>query len=52
LQSHSDCTIILDKAAGEKLTRFNTPWTIRGDVEDPVVPFTSYWVLKCVTWLA
>jgi glucosamine-6-phosphate deaminase len=42
----------LDKAAGWKLTRFNTPWTIKGDIEDPIVPKNTYWILKSVTWLS
>ncbi len=52
LHQHSDATFYLDKAAGDSLTRFNTPWTIKGDIEDPIVPKTSYWVLKSVTWLS
>ena len=42
----------LDKAAGWKLTRFNTPWTIKGDIEDPIVPKNTYWILKSVNWLS
>lgn len=34
------------------MTRFNTPWIIKGDIEDPEVPKSSYWVLKSVTWLS
>lgn len=52
LHDHPDIVFYLDKAAGEKLTRFNTPWVIKGDIEDPVVPNSSYWVLKSVTWLS
>jgi len=52
LHEHSDATFFLDKAAGEHLTRFKTPWIIKGDAEDPIVPKTSYWVLNSVTWLS
>ena len=51
LHDHPDATFVLDKAAGEKLTRFKTPWTIRGDIEDPVVPKSPYWVIQSVCWL-
>lgn len=52
LHDHPDLTFFLDKAAGQKLTRFNTPWVIKGDLEDPIVPKNSYWVLKSVIWLS
>ena len=52
LHDHPDITFYLDKAAGWKLTRFNIPWTIKGDIEDPVVPKNTYWILKSVTWLS
>lgn len=52
LHHHKDSTFYLDKAAGEKLSRFNIPWTIKGDSEDPTIPLTSYWIVKCVTWLS
>lgn len=42
----------LDKAAGWKLQRFNRPWTIKGDAEDPIVPKNTFWILKSVTWLS
>lgn len=52
MHTHPDTTFFLDKAAGEKLTRFNTPWTIKGDIEDPTVPKSKYWVVKSVAWLS
>ena len=52
LHDHPDIVFYLDKAAGWKLTRFNTPWVIKGDIEDPVVPKNTYWILKSVTWLS
>jgi glucosamine-6-phosphate deaminase len=41
----------LDKAAGEELSRFKVPWTIRGDKEDPIVPHSKYWISKMIFWL-
>jgi hypothetical protein len=52
LHTHPDTTFFLDKAAGENLTRFNTPWTIKGDIEDPTLPKSKYWVVKSVAWLS
>jgi glucosamine-6-phosphate deaminase len=51
LHEHPDASFFLDKAAGEHLTRFNTPWVIKGDIEDPVVPKSPYWIVKSVIWL-
>lgn len=52
LHGHHDATLFTDKAAAELLTRFNTPWTIKGDIEDPIVPKSKYWVVKSVAWLS
>jgi hypothetical protein len=52
LHEHRDASFFLDKAAGELLTRFNTPWTIKGDIEDPVVPKSPYWIVKSLIWLS
>lgn len=52
LFGHNDVTLVIDKAASELLTRFNTPWTIKGDIEDPLVPKSKYWVVKSVCWLS
>jgi glucosamine-6-phosphate deaminase len=51
LHSHPDATFYLDKAAGEELSRFRVPWTIKGDREDPIVPNSKYWISKMVFWL-
>jgi glucosamine-6-phosphate deaminase len=32
LQQHSDCTFVLDEAAGSELTRFKSPW-LTGEIE-------------------
>jgi len=52
LHDHPDMIFYLDKAAGWKLHRFNKPWTIKGDIEDPIVPKNTFWILKSVTWLS
>jgi glucosamine-6-phosphate deaminase len=31
LHNHPDAVFYLDRAAGEQLSRFNIPWTIKGD---------------------
>ena len=51
MHDHLDAVFYLDKAAGQDLSRFNIPWTIKGDQEDPLVPKTKYWVLKMIIWL-
>jgi glucosamine-6-phosphate deaminase len=51
LHTHPDATFFLDKAAGEELSRFKVPWTIKGDKEDPIVPHSKYWILKMIFWL-
>lgn len=51
LHNHPDAVFYLDKGAGEDLTRFKVPWTIKGDKEDPIVPNTKFWICKMVQWL-
>lgn len=51
LHNHSDAVFYLDKGAGEELSRFTIPWTIKGDKEDPIVPYTKYWITKMIFWL-
>lgn len=51
LQNHPDAKFYLDKGAGQGLSRFKTPWIIKGDKEDPIVPNTKYWIKKMVQWL-
>lgn len=51
LHNHPDAVFYLDRGAGEQLSRFKIPWTIKGDKEDPIVPYTKYWVIKMVFWL-
>ena len=52
LHDHPNAVFYLDKAAGSELSRFNIPWTIKGDIEDPKVPYSVYWVNKMVLWLS
>lgn len=52
LHDHPNAVFYLDKAAGQDLSRFTIPWTIKGDQEDPIIPKTSYWILKMVFWLS
>ena len=52
MHGHADIHFFIDKAAGELLTRFNTPWIIKGDIEDPIVPKSHFWVAKSVIWLS
>lgn len=52
LHDHPDATFYLDLAAGEKLSRFTIPWTIKGDYEDPTVPRSKFWVIRSVIWLS
>lgn len=51
LHNHPDACFYLDKGAGEDLSRFRIPWTIKGDYEDPVIPYTNYWISRMVFWL-
>lgn len=51
LHDHPNSIFYLDKIAGEELSRFKVPWTIKGDAEDPVVPNTKYWLKKMILWL-
>lgn len=48
LHNHPDAKFYLDKGAGQTLSRFKTPWIIKGDKEDPIVPNTKYWIKKMV----
>jgi len=51
LHDHNNAVFFLDRAAGQELSRFTIPWTIKGDKEDPQIPKTKYWVIKMVMWL-
>lgn len=52
LVDHKDFVMYIDRPASNKLSRFVNPWTIRGDVEDPEVPFDEYWAIKAICWLS
>lgn len=51
LHDHPDSVFYLDKGAGDDLSRFKIPWTIKGDIEDPIIPYTKYWISRMVFWL-
>ncbi len=46
LQRHADAEVLLDKAAGENLTRFRSPWMLGG------VRWDDRLIRKAVIWLA
>lgn len=52
MHDHPDAVFYLDMRAGQDLSRFNIPWTIKGDKEDPIVPKSKYWILKMIIWLS
>ena len=52
LQEHSDATFVLDRAAAEQLTRFQSPWTIRGVTHEISINFDEQMIVKAVVWLS
>ena len=52
LQCHNNCLFVIDRAASEKLTRFSSPWTIKGIRKQAFLQFDDHLRRKAVIWLS
>ena len=51
LQKHPDAICVIDKAAADLLTRYQSPWMVKGHKE-PMLYFDDYLKKKAVVWLS